>query len=106
MTYATPFTAAAVAWVVGAGKRPRRLTRCVSGSNAYTARDASPLSSEPPATTTRPPAPVTAAYRTDDGRCPTTRARVPGRQATIVSSHLDPVKPPTTYTVPPTTPAA
>ncbi len=61
MTYAVPPTVAAAACVVASGSRPARVTRRVAGSKAYTAREAVPFGSDPPAMTTRPFAPVTAA---------------------------------------------
>ncbi len=91
MTYATGPSAAAAACVVGAGSRPIRTTRPEPGTYSSTAAEAAPLGSEPPAITSRPPAAVTAAYRSGVGRCATTRAGDPGRQATIVSSQLVPV---------------
>jgi hypothetical protein len=53
--------------------------------------EAVPLGSDPPAMTRRPPAEVTAAYRSAVGKCATTRAGAPGRHATIVSSQREPV---------------
>src|SRR5207247_9342202 len=89
------------ACVVGPGRRPIRSSRPVVGVYASTVSLAAPLGSEPPAMTSMPPAAVTAAYRTGEGRCATTRAAAPGFQATIVSSHRVPVYLPTTYAVSP-----
>ncbi len=103
---ASPPYATAAAWVVGAGRRPRRTTRFEPGVYSKTASLAVPSGFEPPAMKTLAPTLVTAAYRTGVGRCATTRPPLPGLHVTIVSSQCDPVNPPTTYAVSPITAAA
>ena len=82
--------AAAAACVVGAGNEPILVTpRAATYSRI--ARLALPFGREPPAITSRLPTEVTAAYRSGDGKWATTRAGMPGRQETIVSSQRLPV---------------